>query len=128
MANSRLFEISRIPPDWWSARISSRQTTLTIHRGVVHPDGGDFQPGYIRNDEEVLSVDIDHSEGNCATLSIELRNPQVGLLAPGRDAWCWLSWQADAAAAVVPLFHGRLVSVPADLQGEKITLHFIARP
>lgn len=108
---------------------TTRQTFLTIHRGIVYPDGGDFDPvAHARFDEQVLSLSIEQSEGNFAQLTIELKNPEIGLLAPGRNVWCWLSWQETDDSEIIPLFHGRLVAVPADLEAEKITLQFHARP
>ena len=40
--------------------------------------------------------------------------------------WAWLSW--DSGADVVPLFFGRLVGVPTDVNRELVTLAFTARP
>jgi hypothetical protein len=111
------------------ANYSEKQTFIYIFLGAVYPDGGPFSSSYARNDEDVVSVEIDHSEGNFPLLTIEVKNPRVGLLSPYRDAWCWLSWQDDLnGGPVVPLFHGRLVAVPTNLQNEKVTLRFIAQP
>lgn len=94
-----------------------------------------FDPAvHNRFDEEVIRVEIDHQEGSFATLTIELRNPFVGLLATGRNLWCWLSWdqawtpEGGAAADLVPLFNGRLVGVPRLMAGELVQLEFLARP
>jgi hypothetical protein len=92
----------------------------------VDPDETAFAPAHAREDEQVFGVSIDHAEGQFPTLSLEIRNPGVGLLAPGRKIWAWLSW--FNGSAVVPLFFGRLVGVPADILGEAVTLVFNARP
>src|ERR1035437_9567636 len=83
-------------------------------------------------DEEVLSFDIKHDEGQVPTLDIVVKNPRIGLLAPGRKVWAWLGWQSDASdpdyhGALVPLFFGVLVGVPTSLFQEKVTLQCIAR-
>jgi hypothetical protein len=92
----------------------------------VDPEETAFVPAHAREDEEVFGVSIDHAEGQIPMLSLEIRNPGVGLLAPGRKIWAWLSW--FDGSEVVPLFFGRLVGVPADILGEAVTLVFHARP
>ena len=42
-----------------------------------------------RVDEDVFAFELSHLEGEFATLTIEIRNPRVGLLKPGRMRWCW---------------------------------------
>jgi hypothetical protein len=83
-------------------------------------------------DEDIFSFDIKHDEGQIPTLDIVIRNPRIGLLAPGRKVWVWFAWQSDADdpdyhGALVPLFFGVLVGVPTSLFQEKVTLQFIAR-
>lgn len=107
----------------------------------------DFGPEHVRADEHVFSFTIQHDEGDFPVLDIAIMNPRVGLLAPGRKLWAWLSydkaWTPPApvqegdseseesesdTSDVVPLFFGRLVGVPADLDQELIQLSFVARP
>src|SRR5262249_8359480 len=71
--------------------------------------------------------DLAHMEGQIPTLTIDIRNPHIGLLAPGRAQWAWLSY-ASPTFGTVPLFYGRLVALPSNLFGEIVTLQFIARP
>jgi hypothetical protein len=83
-------------------------------------------------DEEIVAFVIQHDEGQMPTLEMTVRNPRVGLLAPGRRLWGWLGWQSDASdpnyhGALVPLFFGVLVGVPTNLFKEKVVLKFIAR-
>lgn len=85
-----------------------------------------FDIAHHRMDENVFGFGVDHSEGGFATLSVDIRNPRTGLLAPGRRQWAWLSF-ADGAT-VTPLFFGRLTGAPADMQSETVTLTFVARP
>lgn len=89
-----------------------------------------FGPSFEIVDEDMISLDITHKEGEQATLAMAVRNPRVGLLAPGRQQWAWLSWLDDRnpTAGVSALFFGRLVGVPSEPQGNQITLNFIARP
>ena len=83
-------------------------------------------------DEDIFSFSLQHDEGQIPTLDVIVKNPRIGLLAPGRKVWAWLGWQSDAAdanyhGALVPLFFGVLVGVPTSLFQEKVTLQFIAR-
>jgi hypothetical protein len=76
--------------------------------------------------EEIVSFDVKHDEGQCPTLDITVRNPRIGLLHASRKVWAWLSYQS-ADGHVHPLFFGVLVGIPSDIFGELVTLHFIAR-
>jgi hypothetical protein len=78
-------------------------------------------------DERIYAITIDHVEGGFASLKIDIRNPRVGLLAPGREVWAWLSYQADTGGPQA-IFRGRLVALPDDLTAEEVTLEFIAQP
>lgn len=93
-----------------------------------------FNASHERYDENVFAFTIEHREGECATLSLTIRNPRVGLLAVGRKVWAWLSWSGpDTSTAVTPLFFGRLVGIP-NMQGsasgfaETVDLTFVAKP
>jgi hypothetical protein len=77
-------------------------------------------------DEAITELSIGQQEGEFASLQITVVNPFQGLLAPGRMAWCWLSWHDGTALA--PLFHGRLTGVPEAIDGETVRLLFTARP
>ena len=78
-------------------------------------------------EEDVVSMEIMHREGEFAGLSVIIKNPRQGLLASGRRQWAWLSYE-NGSPGPVPLFFGRLVAVPADLDEEAVKLEFIARP
>ena len=89
--------------------------------------GTAFDPAlHARDDADIFAFDLDHQEGDFATLALKVRNPRVGLLAPGRKVWAWFSW--FDGAQVKPLFFGRLVGLPDQLQGETVQFNFIARP
>jgi hypothetical protein len=84
-----------------------------------------FSSVHLVEDEKVLSFQVTHSEGEFPTLTMEIRRPNVGLLAPSRKRWAWLSRNAGSGAA--PLFFGRLVGMPEAVEGEVYRLVFIAR-
>lgn len=115
------------------ATSSSINAILTI-TGPRTPDAGFDPTVHNREDEQIVSIEIAQEEGGFATLSIELRNPSIGLLALGRNLWCWLSWDqawtpdGGASPDLVPLFNGRLVGVPRLQAGEVIQLQFLGRP
>ncbi|TIX27297.1 hypothetical protein [Mesorhizobium sp.] len=81
-------------------------------------------------DEEIVSISLTHKEGAFASLGITVKNPRTGLLAPGRKQWAWLSWrdEKNPTAGIIPLLFGRLVGVPQQIQGNAVTLTFLARP
>lgn len=89
-------------------------------------DNQEFDDSVLREDEIVFAFDLAHREGQIPTLTIDIKNPHIGLLAPGRAQWAWLSY--DDGNDIYPLFYGRLVSMPTNLLGETVTLHFLARP
>jgi hypothetical protein len=105
------------------------QTPLRIHRGTIYPDGGAFvESEHARFDEEILSVILGQNEGDFATFDIEVKNPRIGLIAPGRNLWCWYAYQLEDDGPIVPMLHGRLAAVPTNIVGEKVTFKFIASP
>jgi hypothetical protein len=82
---------------------------------------------HAREDEKVFGFTVTQSEGDFATLDLELVNPNIGLLAPSRKQWAWLAWD-DENGDTVPLFFGRLIGVPEEMAGNVIKLTFVARP
>lgn len=78
-------------------------------------------------DENVTTFAIKHDEGQIPTLEIGVKNPRIGLLAPGRKVWAWFSWYNPVTSAVEPLFFGVLIGVPTSLFQEKVTLQLQAR-
>jgi hypothetical protein len=90
--------------------------------------GEAFDPAvHNRYDVVIYSYELTHRENDFPGLTLEIQNPYVGLLAPGRKVWCWFSWQ-DNAGTIHPLFNGRLVAIPRDLFKEIVTVDFIAKP
>ena len=105
-------------------------------------DGDDvFGPHHYRNDLVVLRYDYEQDETGKPTLSVEVPNPRRGLIAAGVPTWCWFSVYNYSSAAVtgpdgnsyasgevVPLFHGRLMSIPTSILNETITLQYQTWP
>jgi hypothetical protein len=85
-----------------------------------------FNGSHLREDELVFSFKLTHDEGQFATLDLEIINPHVGLLAPGRPFWAWFSF--SDGATVHPLFFGRLVGIPSSLLADVITIPLVAKP
>jgi hypothetical protein len=112
------------------ATASSLDAILTI-TGPRAPNAPWNPVAYARFDEEIISVEIAQEEGGFATLTVDMKNPNIGLLAVGRNLWCWLSWDQnwpDGTPDLVPLFNGRLIGVPKLQAGEVVQVQFLARP
>ena len=112
------------------ATASNFNAILTV-TGPRTPDAP-FNPAvHNRFDENVVSVEIAQEEGGFATLTVEIKNPNIGLLALGRNLWCWLSWDQNwpsGTPSLLPLFNGRLIGVPKLTAGEIVQIQFLARP
>lgn len=78
-----------------------------------------------RYDEYIRSYSRDHAEGGIPTLTIDIKNPRVGLLGPGRETWAWFAIKIDGV--ITPRFFGQLVGIPSDILGNVITLVFLAK-
>lgn len=77
-------------------------------------------------DEDVFGFQLIQEEGDFAVLSLEIKNPRIGLLNPGRKVWCWFAF--DDGTTITPLFHGRLTGIPDNIFDTLVTLRFTARP
>lgn len=104
----------------------------------VNPADNVWNPAFAREDEEVFAFEISHTEGDFPTLTIEIKNPRRGYLAPDAYQWAWLAWDRNEQDPenpdpsiepdIVPLFFGRIVGMPEDLANETVQLTFLARP
>jgi hypothetical protein len=95
---------------------------MTFHFAWVNSSQTTFTNAMKREDEEVLGFEINHDEGDFATLRLEIRNPRIGLLNVGRKRWGWF------AVDGTPLFFGRLVGLPDEINDDLVSLTFVARP
>lgn len=114
------------------ATASGVNSILTI-TGPRTPNAPFDPSAHNRFDEDLLGFTIEQEEGGFATLTADIKNPNVGLLAMGRYLWCWLSWDQawspdGNTPDLVPLFNGRLIGVPKLQAGEIVQLQFLARP
>lgn len=101
---------------------------LPFYFAWVDSDQTTFDPDTMNVvDETIFDMSMTHEEGQCATLDLTIRNPRVGLLAPTRKVWAWLSYQPPTGSGIIPLFFGVLVGIPTNLFAEKITIKLIAR-
>jgi hypothetical protein len=89
---------------------------------------------FARKDEQIVNYEVSQTEGEFASLSIDIRNPKIGLLSGTRKIWAWLSidlnWApgANNTPNIVPLFFGRLTGIPTNINQEIVTLELTARP
>jgi len=94
----------------------------------VDPEETEFQPEHVRLDEDMFSFELEHNEGDFATLQISIRNPRIGLLTASRKRWAWFAFNPGEGADIIPVFFGRIVGIPSDLISEVCTIQFIGRP
>lgn len=99
---------------------------MTFFFAWVDASDTTFSSAYEREDEEVLSFDISHQEGDFAALTIDVRNPRTGLLSISRHRWAWLSYRDGST--ITPLFFGRLIGLPQEMRDDVVTLSLIAKP
>jgi hypothetical protein len=86
-----------------------------------------FDPDvHAREDEEVYAFELTGTEGDFDGLSLDIKNPRIGLLNPSRQVWGILSFSDGGPA--IPLIKGRLIGVPSNLFATIVTIAFTARP
>lgn len=89
-------------------------------------DEFEFTDRHYRFDEQVIAIKVTHAEGDFPMCDIDIKNPKIGLLGPGRKVWAWLAY--NDGTTVTPLFFGRLVGIPKNVHAEVCTISFLARP
>ena len=99
---------------------------MAFHFAWVDAGQTSFSSAFAREDEQVLSFELAQEEGDFASLRLEVRNPRVGLLSINRKRWGWLS--VSEGATLTPLFFGRLIGLPEEMNDEVVTISFIAKP
>ena len=77
-------------------------------------------------DEEVFFLKIDQSEGEFATLEIEIKNPSEGLLSPARKQRVFIS--IENAGSPLLIFSGRIIGNPTELTNETVRIQYIGQP
>ncbi|MFL9499235.1 hypothetical protein ACJMQP_04175 [Rhodopseudomonas palustris] len=95
-------------------------------------DETQFNPArHVREDELIFSYELTQAEGDFAHLNVTVRNPRIGLLAPGREVWAWFGITPDLDSDEpegTPMFFGRLLSTPTELSAEVVSLQFVGQP
>lgn len=84
-----------------------------------------FGPSHHRNDENVFAFELEHTEGDYASLVLDVVNPKIGLLNPSRPKWCYFSVEKDGT--VIPLFKGKILGVADDMAKDFVRITFLAR-
>ncbi len=84
-----------------------------------------FGPEHHVVDEDAFDYQCQHDEGQLPTLNVQVRNPRIGLLNPGRKRYAWVS--VDNGSMVTPIFFGRLTGIPTNIFQEVVTLSFISQ-
>lgn len=100
----------------------------TYYFAWVDEADSDFDVAFLREDEQVFAFDLSQAEGEFAALTVDIRNPEIGLLNPARKQWAWLSADFGDTAGGQPLFFGRLAGMPEEIIGRAVRLTFSARP
>lgn len=91
-----------------------------------------FDPvAHAREDDDIFQFTITHEEGQIPVLELSIQYPAIdgvaiGLLRTSRKQWCWLSWR-NPQGIIEPLFFGRLVCIPDNINDIIIPLRFIAK-
>jgi len=73
-----------------------------------------------REDEKIFHLEIGQNEAAFARARVTIQNPRHGLLWPPHKQHCFISFQQEL------IFKGRLLSMPSQIEGELVTLEFIA--
>jgi hypothetical protein len=87
-----------------------------------------WSSAFAREDEDVFDLKVSHSEGEYPTATVLIRNPNVGLLAPSRKQWAWVSYAGGDTAGPVPVFFGRIAGNAVSMADDVIQLALRARP
>ena len=82
---------------------------------------------HARLDLNIESFALSQAEGEVCRLSVTALNPGIGLLAPGRPQYGYMSVSLDGSAPTL-MFRGIVNSMPTDLEEAMITIEFFAQP
>lgn len=99
---------------------------MTIYFAMVDKTDSTFSATFARNDEFVRSFTVTQQEGDFCGLTVVIERPSAALLDASRKQWAWLS--LGEGSTLTPLFFGRIVGVPSELQDDFVTVEFIAKP
>lgn len=103
--------------------------TGPFYFALVDPTDKTFNPAtHNLWDFEILKFKRTLEEGQMPKLELIIKNPFRGLLAPTAKVWAHFSFHDVVGNVWYPLFFGRLVGQPKELDGNKITVELIAWP
>lgn len=100
--------------------------TRVYYLALVDKTDSTFNLTFARHDEVVRSFAVSQQEGDLCGLSVTIERPSEALLDPARPQWVWLSM--EEGSALTPLFFGRVVGLPTNIQGDFVAVEFIAKP
>lgn len=98
----------------------------TFFLAMVDASDTAFTEEFARHDETMFSFSVSQQEGDFCGLSVVIKNPSESLLSEDRKQWCWLS--VSDGVGYRPLFRGRIVGVPSDIQKDLVSVEFLAKP
>jgi hypothetical protein len=98
----------------------------TFYFAWVAPTQNVWNPAYALIEENIFDLVIEHDEGQIPTATVEVKNPRIGFISPTRLYWAWISCSYDACGPG-PLFFGRLVGIPEEIDHNTVKMKFIAR-
>ena len=96
----------------------------------AYADAGDaFSQAMARIDANILSLNVLHEEGQNPVATVVMKNPRIGLMAPGRHLCAWFSWLPNDSTSgdAEPLMFGLIDTINADLFAQKVTVRFQCR-
>jgi hypothetical protein len=100
-----------------------------IYFAWVNADDYVFDLAFAREDEDVFDLKISHSENEFPVATVLIRNPRIGLLAPGRKQYAWIATDSTDTGGVEPLFFGRIAGQPMSVTDDGVVqIAFRARP
>lgn len=84
---------------------------------------------HLRNDEAVLSMDMQCERGGVWTAKLRIANPGLGLFAPGRKIYCAALESPDGTLASARIFfRGRMTPAVSDVTSGTLDVNVICAP
>ncbi|MDR0662064.1 MAG: hypothetical protein LBF76_01605 [Holosporales bacterium] len=80
-----------------------------------------------RGDEDPFTLTITQAEGEFAVAHVTLKNPRLQTRSLRKRAYARIAYQKEEGP-IVPLFCGRVITIPVALKGALMTIELIAEP
>ncbi|MDR2412510.1 MAG: hypothetical protein LBD66_02810 [Holosporales bacterium] len=81
-----------------------------------------------RGDEDPFALTITQAEGEFAVAHVTLKNPHFQTCSLHKRAYARIACQKEEKGPILPLFCGRVITVPVALRGALMTIELIAEP